>query len=443
LSSKEDIQTTDTSNNDGTDESTNDQETIVFKVDKVIDCFLHRILDIEDCAKEYIPAALIKHSEDAKKLSDEISNNKTILDSIDDGDEVDVASLNAMRKTIRDIERLSNSNPANTLEKSLFVSLFASFDKFIGDLVAVLYRQNPDLYKNINREITLSEALKFNSILELRETVLDKEIESIRRKSYVEQFKELENRFSIKLTKFNEWPHFIEMAQRRNLFTHCDGIVSKQYLDVCRDVGHKIKGECNVGDQLKIGSDYFFRSCMQVSQVAVMLGHTLWRKSASETISESDSHLSKLVFDYLHMEHWPNAISISKFALGLPNIASDEMGRIFTVNYAIALNSIGEEQAVRNVLDKKDWSATTYDFKLAYEILTNDYPAAKKTMIKLGKQGELINESSYHDWPLFRDFRDSEEFFSGYETVFGYKYSSKLSEIAGEQKDELSQLETE
>ena len=37
---------------------------------------------------------------------------------------------------------------------------------------------------------------------ELKNSVLAEEIETLRRKSYIEQFKDIEKRFSINLTKF-------------------------------------------------------------------------------------------------------------------------------------------------------------------------------------------------------------------------------------------------
>jgi hypothetical protein len=356
-------------------------------------------------------------------------------------DTVSVLTIKELRKTIREIERHNRSSPVTTLERSLFISLFSAFDKFVGDLIAVLYSKKPDLYKNINKEISLSEALKYESMDELRQVFLDKEIETIRRKSYIEQFKDLENKFSIKLTKFDEWPYFIERAQRRNLFTHCDGVVSKQYLDVCREVGCKIKQSIVEGSQLEIGAKYLFQSCMLVAHVGTMLGHTLWRKTLDKDIEKADTHLSNIVFNYLHMEHWGNAISISKFAQSLPNISTDEMERIFSVNHAIALCSIDKRKEAKEILDRKDWSATTYDFKLAYSILTGDYTKAEGIMCKIGKAGELITEIAYHDWPLFREFRDSSEFYSGYEKVYGYKYSSKLSQIAETRKSEVESVE--
>ncbi|TCO69708.1 hypothetical protein [Chromatocurvus halotolerans] len=405
-------------------------------VKEVIETFLHRILDIEDCAKEYLFAAVKAYNDNAEKLTEDIERHQGALE--DEKDEtVRVLTLKELRKTLREIERHNKSSRVTTLEKSLFINLFSVFDKFVGDLVAVLYGKQPDLYKNINKEISLSEALKYGSMEELRQVFLDREIESIRRKSYLEQFKDLENKFSIKLTQFPEWPIFIERAQRRNLFTHCDGIVSKQYLDSCREAGCQLKGDVALGDQLKIGPKYLFESCRLICQVGIMLGQTLWRKTQEDDLEKADSHLSSIVFNYLHMEHWGKAISISKFAQALPKISTDEIERIFSVNHAIALCAIDKRKEAKAILDMKDWSATTHDFKLAYAILTDDYAKAEEIMCKLGKKGELINEISYHDWPLFREFRDSKEFFSAYEKVYGYKYSSKLSEIAETKKSEV------
>lgn len=420
------------------DDSKSSEFEEIVEVKEVIDTFLHRILDIEDCAKEYVFAAAKAYNDSAEKLKKEVDKHQKALEEQKD-ETVRILTVKELRKTLREIERHNRSSLVTTLERSLFISLFSAFDKFVGDVVAILYSKKPDLYKNINKEISLPEALKYDSMEELRQVFLDREIESIRRKSYIDQFKDLEGKFSIKLTKFSEWPYFIECAQRRNLFTHCDGIVSKQYLDICREVGCDLRDNVAVGDQLEIGAKYLFQSCRLLCQVGVMLGHTLWRKTLENELEKADSHLSSIVFDYLHMEHWGKAISISKFAQGLPRISTDEIERIYSVNHAIALCAIDKRKEAKAILDKKDWTATTYDFKLAYAILTNDYVKAEEIMCKLGKEGELINELSYHDWPLFREFRDSREFFRAYEKVYGYKYSSKLSQIAEATKSKVEQ----
>lgn len=169
---------------------------------KLIDKYLHGILDIEDCASEYIAVAVKKYEKETDRLIKEITDKSEKLNTPEQG-KLDIHALKELRRSFKEIDRHSNSAPARTLSKSLFINLFATFDMFLGELVSCLYRLNKDLYKNIKREIPLSEALLFESIDELKQAVLDKEIENLKRKSYKDQFKEMEERFNISLTKFD------------------------------------------------------------------------------------------------------------------------------------------------------------------------------------------------------------------------------------------------
>jgi hypothetical protein len=422
----------------------NDQENIdasannELLISDTIDLFLHRVQDIEDCADRYVTVAEEAHNLEKNEIVEELKQSKELLED-KTSSKRRLLGMRNLQKTFRKLKQHSNSSPAQTLERSLFVNLFSAFDKYIGDLISALYQNNLDLYKNIKGSFCMSEIFNYTSIGELRQKALDEEIESLRRKSYKEQFESFEQKFSIKLKKFDEWSDFIERAQRRNLFTHCDGIVSEQYIQACNNEQYKFKNETNVGDQLEIGNEYFFDSCGLIMKVAVMLGHTLWRKSSPEQLEKADAHLSHMIFNFLHSERWDDAISLSKFALNLPKISSDQIARMFTINYAIALKAKGNKTAARNMLNKKDWSATSYEFRLAYEIILENYTEASSIMEKIGEEGEIIDELAYHDWPLFRDFRSNKEFFRGYESVYGYKYYSKLSEIAEDEKSKLEE----
>lgn len=425
---------------EGPEEIEEYQEDEPASIGAVINCFLHRVLDIEHCAQEFIAQAASNYNENALRISKAIAQCQDIIQSNCEPDNSS-AAVRELRKLMREIERHNNSSPVATLEKSLFVSLFASFDKFVGDLVIAIYSSTPLLYKNINREISLSEVLKFDSMESLKQFMLDKEVETLRRKSYIEQFKELENKFSITLTKFDKWPDFVECSQRRNLFTHCDGIISKQYIDICTEHNVKFEEKPIIGQQLYLGGKYFFNACRIVTDVAVMLGHTLWRKTNPEDIKEADSHLNSLIFDFLHMENWKKAISLSKFALNLPKHSEEQMVRMFHVNYAIALKSIGQAKAAKGVLDKKDWSAASFDFRLAYAVLSDEFEAAKTLMQRIGPKGDLVTEMAYHDWPLFREFRETKEFSEGYEDVYGYRYATKLTLLALDQSADVIEAE--
>lgn len=406
------------------------------RLEEALEHFLRRAMDIEECARQYITAANKDHRDSTKALHSGLIDLGNLIED-QPKKESKVAIVKRLLATVREAKRLEGSSPGRTIERGLFIYLFAAFDKFIGDMIFALYETNPLLYRNLNRDIKLAEALQFDSIEELRRAVLDKEIENLRRKSYAEQFKDMENRFSITLTKFDTWPEFIESSQRRNLFTHCDGVVSKQYLDACAEANYKFKEPRSIGEQLSIGPDYFFAVCMVVTQVAVMLTQTLWRKTAPDELEKADNHLTNLIFEFLQAEHWGNVISLSQFAVKLPKISSNQMERIFTINYGIALKARGKADACRNMLAKMDWSATSYDFKLANAVLCDHLEDAKDLMLKIGKKGELVSELAYHDWPLFRDFRSTEAFFSAYAEIYGYDFVDKLSSLANEAETQV------
>jgi len=96
--------------------------------------------------------------------------------------------------------------------------------------------------------------------------------------------------------------------------------------------------------------------------------------------------------------------------------------RIRTVNAAIAAKFSGDEVACQLALKSLDWSASYRDFRLAIAVLSDDFSAAAELMISIGKTGEIFEELSYHNWPLFHKFRESPEFLNAYMQVYGVSF---------------------
>ena len=100
-----------------------------------------------------------------------------------------------------------------------------------------------------------------------REKIFAKEVESILRSSHSDQFLWMERVFSIPLTKgLESWPSFIELTERRNLFVHCDGVVSDQYINVCKN------------NKVVLGSDI----CVRKKLKELNLGNSQSTKSSFE-----------------------------------------------------------------------------------------------------------------------------------------------------------------
>jgi hypothetical protein len=175
----------------------------------------------------------------------------------------------------REFKEQRDQNPAAVLAKSLFTHLFAEFDSYIGELLRVIYLKNDQLVRGISREISLSNLMDFTSLEDVKIAMIDKEIETFRRDSYIEQFSALEKKLGLSLKKFKEWPAFVELSQRRNLLIHNGGLVSEQYLSVCEREKYSFEEKPKIGDALAVSYKYFLTANRILSKVGLMLAYTL------------------------------------------------------------------------------------------------------------------------------------------------------------------------
>ena len=298
-----------------------------------LDRFLHKCEDIKS-AVQLVEAADKIRSETFQALAAEIKEASTLLAAKDNKS---VFGLKKLWKALTKFNHLIKSKESTVIENSLFLGLFSAFDAFMGKLVTTIYCKRPELYASLTRTITIPEILHHKSFEHLKNSILRDEIESLRRKSYADQFKELENTFGVKLRLFEAWPKFVECSQRRNLITHCDGEVNEQYLEACDREGHLFESRPEIGKRLTLGSNYFLSACDLVAEVAVKLAHTLWRKLFPDELEEADKELGIIGYDCLVAENYRLAQVYGLFAKNQKNISSDINRRIFIINYAIAL----------------------------------------------------------------------------------------------------------
>lgn len=332
-----------------------------------------------------------------------------------------------MLRAIRALDGLGGMRIPKTLQRSLFTQLFSEYDAFVGALLKAIYKEKTDLLKGISRQISFADLLDYDNLNAIKLDMLEKEVETFRRASYVEQFASLETKFGLKLRSFPEWGEFVELSQRRNLVVHNGGLVSDQYLLVCEREGYKFQERPKLGDLLSLNGDYFSRATIVISKVAFMLCHTLWRKLFPCDREIAHQEANSVLFDLLRDKRWNTANEIAKFTLTLPmKEGISDMGlRIRTINSAIATKFSGDENGCKTILESLDWSAALRDFRLAIAVLSDNFPAAAELMISIGKRGELVNELAYHEWPLFHVFRESPDFLSAYSTVYGISFISE------------------
>ncbi len=388
-----------------------------------LDVFLHKCEDIKLAAKIFVNVAAQFQQKQQDDLYKQYEGGKALMDK---NDENYSAGMRQSQKAILHLSHVQKSKLPSVIESSLFLRLFSAFDAFTGDLLSAIYKGKPELFETLDRTIKVSEILQYESFENLQDIVLREQIENFRRGSYVDQFKELENLFGLKLRAFENWPSFVECSQRRNLFTHCDGEVSQQYLDVCEKEGYKFKKKPAIGNQLGLGPNYFLPACDLLAEVAVKLCHTLWRKLFPDELKKADEELNAAIYERLEFEEYERASIYAKFALTQPKFSSDLNRRVFLVNHAIALKFSGKSSEAQSLLKQEDWSACSPDVKIAEVVLLDKFDEADKLMRKIGKKGEILCEEYYHSWPLFKNFRTSPQFQKAYKDIFGRPFIIEL-----------------
>lgn len=304
------------------------------------------------------------------------------------------------------------------------VSFISQYDAYLGNLIRTMFVSRPELLNSCDKNILFSELVKFGSMDEAKEFIIEKEVESVLRESHLKQFKWLENKLDITLRKdLPSFSDFIEITERRNLFVHCNGVVSRQYLEVCRENGVKGIDDVKVGEKLAAQPDYFNKCYEILFEIGVKLGQVIWRKLNPDDLYNADIHLNEVCFQLLIKGHYDLALNLLTFATDtLKKHHDQEIVCVFMINKALAHYLADRKEECIKVLNKYDWSATGDKFKLAVNTLREEYKISLELMKSIGANHQHLNKNAYRDWPLFRHLRKREDFQETYKEIFGEEF---------------------
>lgn len=307
------------------------------------------------------------------------------------------------------------------LPVNFIVSFVSQYDAYLGSLIKTMFNVKPELLNSTEKSILLTELIGFASINEAKEFIIEKEVESVLRESHLKQFKWLENKLNIPLRKdLPSFSEFIEITERRNLFVHSNGVISRQYIENCHK--QKVKGidQAQLGEKLNVDPAYYQKCYSILFEIGVKLGQVIWRKVQPTEIEKADAHLNNVCYDLLVKGH-------SKLALNLLTFATDtlkkhhdhEMLCIFNINKALAYYLSNKKKEATKLLSKQDWSATSEKFKLAIAVLNEEFDDAIEIMKSIGSSNKHIDKNAYREWPLFKTFRKRGDFKTAYKEIFG------------------------
>jgi hypothetical protein len=269
-----------------------------------------------------------------------------------------------------------------------------------------------------DKAIKYSDLVAFTSLEEARGWLMDKEIENVMRLSHQKQMIQIEDWCKIKLRDgLAVWPQFIEICERRNVLTHTGGIVSGQYKSACKEARYDAT-DPPVGTKLSVGPAYFSDAVNVVHEVGVRLCYALWRKLIKDDQNKAGERLDRLCYKLICQHVYGVAESVLAFASEhIKKSGKDDTRRRMIVNLANAVRLQGRDSEALAILDREDWSATSYSYRLCVAAVKVDVDTVVTCMHKIGRGGE-VNAEDYRTWPVFRGIKSDERFIKAFESIF-------------------------
>jgi len=391
-----------------------------------LDKNLQTLLSHLDSIKDTLPMTMLLLTPYQKKANEKLQ--EFIKENVTEIDEENNQKLISVKyehfKYFQQLSRNSNISQlaSKIIPESLFVSLISQYDAFLYRLFKVLFNIRPEYINNSERELAFSQLVTFKSIESARDYVIEKEIETILRKSHTEHFEYLEKKLSIQLrVNLPIWKTFIEITERRNLYVHCDGIVSSQYLKVCRENDCEITG-IELNQKLSVDLDYFKHAYECLYELCVKLTHTIWRKLIIEDLENADNKLNDICYELINSRQFRLADILLDFACKQVRHYNESSRNLLIVNKSLSQYLQGNTKNAVDIIESKDWSASSDDFKLAHLVLIEKNEEVYSLMKKIGNRGE-VHKGNYKTWPLFLKLREEQKFKETFKDIFGEEYS--------------------
>lgn len=398
----------------------------------LIDGFLNDAKCAQDMFEIVIPAL----KEQDKKTSEQIDKTMALVerDSKSEGPQR-TRVLRHIRTLVANIMKLSRSELM--FRGNALVGLVSRYDEFLSALLRNAYRQNPGRATSPDRALTYDEILTLDSLDNVVELFIAKNIDGLLRESHEHQLNIIDNEFKIGIeNSFSGYTDFIEIMERRNLLVHAGGKASKYYMKKCKDIGYKLDPDLEEGNVLGVTQEYFSSSILCLSELAIRLGFSIACRIYPSELEDIHDHLLEHVgFPALMDEEWDLSYRIFTFALSWPDkyIPNDHWTRFYVINAALALNHLDKHGEAIGLLDKYDWSTQSSDFLLAVSILRHRWSEAEKIMSEMNGK-KPFSEDAFRYWPIFKEFRNTREFRRAYKNIYGKRFVVRLSQ---EDKDAL------
>ena len=325
----------------------------------------------------------------------------------------------------RERHKMRTERALSLVPQSYLVSLVSLYDQFYAGLIKLIFRIDPDKLKENKKPFTYKDLCEYQNVQEVKVVIVDETIEDRLRDSHVKQFEWLAGAMDLNTLKgFKEWPDFVELTERRNLFVHSDGVVSQQYINVCKSE-KAYKGDIKKGSQLKVDKEYFEKAFKTLYVVGIkltqMLCHTVYDKQYPNEYADMDKLLINNIYELIAEELYDVAISVSEFAHDDHYMKDKHNGHdkcFILLNYAQAYKWNGQDDECQKLLAATDCTTWKDELLIPKLTLEGKFDQVYAKMRFVGKGSDILTAENYRQWPIFKEIRKEEAFVDLFKEIF-------------------------
>jgi hypothetical protein len=280
-----------------------------------------------------------------------------------------------------------------TLRKSMLVMLVTFWEMLVDDLI-ITYYLSKDETEEQAKEIVhqISNKGWGNRLGELRKINLLSDA----------QHAQYTNRM-------------IEIAKRRNLIVHNDGVVDMKFIEKATQ---KYKS-LSLGSILVVSTKYFQTAIDAIYSLGFLLCLTAWQ-STKMAPKEQSQKFTELIFSSFDYNRYDLVLELTSDLKALK--LSPETSQTLQVNRAIAFRELGNKSNVQKIVSNLSQTPHNWTIDIAVAMLNENYIDVESQLKHAAATKDI---STINSWPLFNHVRDQPWF----KMVFTRRNKTKLNQF--------------
>lgn len=334
-----------------------------------------------------------------KKIKTAGENGESQEDEEDEEEDEEAdAFMKMVAAKIRKQPKLSPKN-FDILSRSSFLMLNNYFEYLLADLLTYYYNKFQSSLNTKEFKVSLQELNEYETINEIVNHLISKEVESIIvEKTFDQLLEHFKDFLKISLeSDIVDWSNIIELRERRHLIVHNSSIVNKKYIARTNNP-YNFK----IGEILNIDNEYFTNSFKQLRLAGQLLLFNCWGNWDKENIDRAVYEILIASFDSLNNNDYDIVSKICKYSdkVNPKNAVQQDYVLRIAINRAIALKKQNKKTELNRVLKSIQIGTASPVFKIAYQILEDNYV----DLVENFKKAILLEELSfdnYLEWPIF------------------------------------------